>query len=532
MRRSSLFKKIFFTISLLLIIPYSFGIEANTSFFDLNSIVDAVLAPLSEQDNKDVYSFIENQKTFEQITQKFLQGNVVVAYDEYKDFLEKIDNDLIFLSLAEEFYKVGLFSLGDEAIEKIQHKDEIKFQIEDLQKTYKPKRSFDIEEEKNFAKNFVAINYENYAEETSFAFGNNRELLNKSDYGNFLMAQAQVQLKQYHQAKKFIDKALSINPNNANYALYKAKILYLEGKYNDGLNFIRKLESSSKITKSVLIPFEIEKERFKYELEKNPDEKNIHKLNIYYLEENSYRAISECEDIIGVDKDNYKILTQLSKNYIKTGDENKAKEAIEKAYSINKKYPETLEVMGDINFINFNYANALKYYILANKKIKSSELYNKMALSSFLSGDKKNVDKYTNIARKINPSPFYELYDISSTTAKYLNNLQNNVNLSEEFLKKSIYINPTFKPAWLRFAFGQINTKNYNMAENVLTGISMQRHPDFNFYYVNAILLNDLNKKHDAIESANKAFGMNPDFIPAKNLKSAIEADLRYYNRD
>ena len=93
-------------------------------------------------------------------------------------------------------------------------------------------------------------------------------------------------------------------------------------------------------------------------------------------------------------------------------------------------------------------------------------------------------------------------------------------------MKKSIYINPLFKEAWLRFVKQQIDIKHYKMAENVLVGVGMQKQPDYKFYYVNAILLNKLNKKKEAIQSAEKSLSLNPDFEPARSLKSAIEANL------
>ena len=119
----------------------------NNSYFNLANIVDSFLTQNNSQEESVVDKKAKIRKEFITITSKFNQGNARTAYDEYNSLIEKIDNDTSLLTLAKVFYEIGFFSLGDKAIDKIVFKNQFYDNINDLEKSYKPKTKLDKEQE-------------------------------------------------------------------------------------------------------------------------------------------------------------------------------------------------------------------------------------------------------------------------------------------------------------------------------------------------------------------------------------------------
>ena len=85
--------------------------KIQTNSFNLANIMDSFftgeLKNIREDDDK-----LLTRKEFHSITSKFNQGNAKVAYDEYVDLIEKIDNDTSLLILSRVFYEIGYFSFS------------------------------------------------------------------------------------------------------------------------------------------------------------------------------------------------------------------------------------------------------------------------------------------------------------------------------------------------------------------------------------------------------------------------------------
>ena len=112
--------------------------KIQTNSFNLANIMDTLFAnELKNIRQDDEKSLI--RKEFHSITSKFNQGNAKVAYDEYVDLIEKIDNDTSLLILSRVFYEIGYFSLANKSIEKILYKNQFYDNILDLENSYKPK---------------------------------------------------------------------------------------------------------------------------------------------------------------------------------------------------------------------------------------------------------------------------------------------------------------------------------------------------------------------------------------------------------
>ena len=154
----------------------------NSNYFNLANIVDTFLSNETKPQENIADKKAKLRRDFISITSKFNQGNVSVAYDEYEKLIQKIDNDTSLLALSKIFYEIGFFSLGDKAIEKIVYKNQFYENINNLEKSYKPKTQLKKEDEIYFAKLYSGIYFENTAQEAISELLNNQEKFQKNDF--------------------------------------------------------------------------------------------------------------------------------------------------------------------------------------------------------------------------------------------------------------------------------------------------------------------------------------------------------------
>ena len=107
---------LFFTVSSAysdsdsLLVPSSNTQNNNTSYFNLANIVDTLLNNETKVNKENVSDKkVQMRKDFINITSKFNQGNASVAYDEYKQLIDKIDDDTSLLTLSKVFYEIFFF---------------------------------------------------------------------------------------------------------------------------------------------------------------------------------------------------------------------------------------------------------------------------------------------------------------------------------------------------------------------------------------------------------------------------------------
>ena len=199
-------------------------------------------------------------------------------------------------------YEIGFFTLGDVAISKIKNRTYFAGQIENLEKSYKDSYNLEKGEEIYLTKAYSSIYFDNTPEETAFDLNKKTGLMEKSDYANFIMAQALLESRQYQQALMFIDEAIRKNPENPSYICYKAKILNNSGKSKEALKYLEKYEISDTITPEFRNEISIEKERVLANLSNNENDKRFHLINVNYLKGDYYKAINECQNILNFNK--------------------------------------------------------------------------------------------------------------------------------------------------------------------------------------------------------------------------------------
>ncbi|MBQ8476846.1 hypothetical protein IJ531_07280, partial [bacterium] len=94
----------------------------SNNYFSLANIVESILNNESDKNSSPDNSKIRQE--FISITSKFNQGNANSAYEEYLEFINKIDDDIQLLNLAKIFYQIGFFSLAHNAEDKIIYKNQ------------------------------------------------------------------------------------------------------------------------------------------------------------------------------------------------------------------------------------------------------------------------------------------------------------------------------------------------------------------------------------------------------------------------
>ena len=277
-----------------------YSIEPSSKAFNLITVVDNFLN--LDGETKSAYESIDEKtrqkQEFIETTRRFNQGNVSVAYNDYAKIISEMDNDIALFILSKSMYEIGFFTLGDVAISKIKNQTYFANQISNLKKGYKD--SYDLEkgEEIYLAKAYASIYFDNTPEETAFDLSKKSGLMEKSDYANFIMAQALLESRQYQQALMFIDIAIKKNPENSNYLSYKIEVLNRSGKHKEALKFMEKLEIANVLTPEFRNKILIQKEEVLAELSSNENDKKFHLISVNYLKGDYYKVINECQNIL------------------------------------------------------------------------------------------------------------------------------------------------------------------------------------------------------------------------------------------
>lgn len=482
--------------------------ETTKGFFDLVSLAEVIFAPTNTaQPNTNLKA--QQKQNFINAAQKFTQGNITVSYDEYLNLVMSLKNDFALLNLSKSLYEVGFFSLADLALSKIEKRELLESQIEDLKHSYAPSTQLSKDEEIYLAKAFSNIYYDNCAQEASFELNKKTVLVEKSDYANYILAQSMFELRQYQQALNYIEIALSKNPQNSSYKFYKTKILFYAQNYKEVIRYIEKNE------KTISLNFKHALMIYKQNAIANMPKENKKFRQAYasYLEGNYYKAIKECQHF---DKKAYMEYALLGKSYLKLGHFQEAVKNFEMSYKMNKSYAPTLMGLGDIEFLSEQYTQSLEYYKKAHAADKNNvEVLLKLSLVSEALKDEKSAGKYDVMARKLDSRPFFEEYEIASTLLAG--------NAKSKYLRKSISTNIFFEDSWNETIALAVNNNQTRIAENMLFVTSFATHTSFKRYYSMALVDAALEKYDEAAKNLRYALNLNPEFEDASKFLVRLE---------
>ena len=498
--------------------------DGKDGIFSLTTIMDNFLNLSGQNENSNLEESEKQRIAFVNATKKFNQGNVVVAYDEFENLSNSINSDYALLVFAKSMYEIGFFSIGTKSLEKIQHKKYIQDTIDDLKKCYLPSFTPDKNQEIYLAKAYSSIHYDNSAQEISFELNKNQALTSKSDYANYILAQAMSESKQYRQALNFINKSCLMNKNNLSYVCFKIKTLIALDKNKEALEIIEDIEKNLVNEHIFKNNFMLQKQTVLANLSKNEQDRKYYQTMKTFMEGNYQKAIQDCKNILSFDKKNYKILTLLAMGQFVTGDIENAKKNYLTSYEINKNCPYTLSGLGDVKFIEYDLESAIKYYKKAlsqNPKDQTSAL--KLALiyknDTKYEKDLKNLEKKL---AKMDPAPFLSYYSIAATIAK------DNKNLRKEYIRRATAINPLYENGWVAFLNYELENKNIENAKNFLYMISFSNRTNYIYFYLNALYDIALNRTNSAIVNLRNCLSLKPDFEDAnKKLIKLIPSEIK-----
>lgn len=492
----------------------------NEDSFNLAGVIESII---NYQNQDEIISDIrlDSKENFLYATNKFIQGNVVVAYNEYYETIEALDKNIALLMLSKKLYNYGFFTLGDFAISKISGRHKMTKQIENLKEAYKPSFALTKEEENYLAKAYASIYFNNSPEEVAFNLIKKTLLLENSDYANFILAQSMFECRQYQQALIYIDKAIDKNDINSNYKYFKIKTLIAYRKYKEALEYIELLNEENKISVYFKNDVEILKQQALFNLSNDDFDKKFYQIYQYYLAGNYYKTLKETKNVLNFNKNNYKILTLQGMANLALGNFEDAKEEFNSSYKQNKKFELTLMGLGDSAFIDNNFEEALKYY----KKLNKSEYKNEAILKTSLVYEVQNVknkqsEKNEKLKAKIEKNTFYENYLIAN------NLLINNDRLKKRYTARTIALNPLFTGGWDILYKINYQNKDYKKIDTLTFLLSFLDEPNAEYYYYSALSLENSNNKKEAFYEAKKALSVNPDFKPANDLINKLQNEL------
>lgn len=495
--------------------------KTNSNYFNLANIVDSFLTNEKTQSEEIADEKSKIRKEFISITQKFNQGNAKVAYDEYVLLLDKITNDTSLLTLSKIFYEIGFFSLGDKAIEKIVYKNQFYDNILDLEASYKPKSSLAVEEEIYFAKAYSNIYFNNSADETVAQLLKKKNVYLKNDFYNYFLSRAYLEAKQYNLALNSINKAVSLNPNNLSYQMFKIEVLIKAQKLKEAKNNIEKLEKV-KLFLALRPKLEIQKQLVLANLEGNNQAKKYYLAKKTYFEGNFEKTRKDCSNILNFDKENDKIMSLYAKSELALGDIQRANLYFVNSYKLEKNNLDTIIGLGDIRYLYGDYKNAVKMYKKAYKKNKKDyETIIKLATAHRqYTKYPKEIKKLELIIDKMPKNEYMAYYDSAISIA------QKNSVLKEEFLKRSLSINPMYEQALGELIELHLKNKNYKLAKNLIYNASFTLEKNYYYYYLCGLYSQALDKRKEAMQFYKTSLNLNPNFEIANTKLLKLIPDI------
>lgn len=516
-------KKIIFIFFFLLFSQSAFAIE-DKAYFDLFSVVDNVLAQGQIENGGQADYLIDE---FQLVINKTKQGNPHAAREDLKKISLSIKNDYQKLNFAKFLYSSGYFSFAEDVLNSIKKTNGFRGAIQELRQSYAVKYQLSEAQENFLQKTMSLIHQENMPQEASFNLNKDEELINNSDYANYVMACAFYALGQYDKSLQYIKTAISINKANLFYRLYFARVYNALGEHKKAIEVVKENKFGNNFLRNEFL-------RVYYEanskLAKNVTDRKYFEALIYYLNNDFYGAIETVRAGLLTDDKNLKLNHLLFKCLLNTGDVHVAQKIADKMRMAKPKSPYVYDVFGDLDFISANYLSACKNYSKATK-LGAKEVYLKLILINTILSKSDKTDKLQKQASKISSYTLDENFQIA---IGILSNA-NVFNLNSEDQKEYKNAHNSLKLRYLAAALAKNPCNSFyllNMVDSI-RGSEVKNLKllelatilgDFNFYY-----WWKLGEFEDVIGNKDKAFeyyknsaNLNPRFEPVNKIISNI----------
>ena len=460
-----------------------------------------------KSDIKQARSTTNSMKDFTIAHERFYQSNVVAAYNEYEKLTRKADNDFMRIILAYELSEKGYFTLVQDNFNNIDDKEMWNTTMTFIKQMYFPKNMPSKEDELKIAEYYTDIYYNNLPFETTKTLSKDNELLKRTDYAYFILAQAYLESKEIFKAQNTINKAISQNKNNLNYKKYKAQILSEDKKYDEALKTINEVISQS--SPSIIAKeHDITLQNYIYAQSKKDLAQSKYYLAKYLFQiDDTQRAIKEANSSIFARKRNVDAFNLLGDIYLSENNMFKASENYQKAAKIKKHDAGTMLGLANVEFYWDDYDKAIELYNAVLKKQKNNEeaILN-IAIAYAMKKDLKSAKNWVNKLLSINPYN-YKGYYLMSFLDK---------DASEKNLKKAISINPICLDAWSNLALIEIEKGNIALAKEYLFPLEYVSYKNFMYHYCKGLIYQKEGNYENAAKEFEKTVNMYKDFEPAR----------------
>ena len=298
------------------------------------------------------------------------------------------------------------------------------------------------------------------------------------------------------------------NPQNINYKKLKAEILSQSKKPKNALKMIEYLKSQKFYTTDFIRKANSLEQYVLYKSEKDYAQKMYHLGYYYYYEGELAKSIRTLQGAVTSKKKlNKAVYAIMARVYFDMQDYEKAQDAAVKANKLDGNNPVALIVLGDLNYRNKDYKEALKYYKDAESHDKNSWICPVKIAQTYeqLGKERKALEIYEKVLKTY--SDAYVAYYKIALKDK-----------SKEFayLKKAIAINMNYKDAWIDLGRIAIERQNYVQANKYLGVANYIDENDFRYYYYQGLIAKNQGMKQSALQYFKKSLSLNPEYQPAK----------------
>ncbi len=425
------------------------------------------------------YTTIEQLKSFYEAKEKFSQSNVSSAYKTFNSIVVFDGlNDFQYMLMAYQLSDLGLFGLADISVTKVQNTKIWQSYIDEIRKIYFPKNKLSYDDEIFLANIYAAINYNNLTRESISDLMKKDKILKKSDYANYLLAQAFFKEKDFTKALSAINKALVGNSNNIYYNKLKIQTLCEQKKYKEALKVANDLNSMN--IKLPDLQNDIEKINYYVisKCEKNELKSKYYLAYYIYLNQDYERAINELLPVVAKNK-----LPQaqelLALAYLKSNNLEKANEEYKKLLKNNKKNSKAYKGIANINFIKTNYSESAKNYLYAYKYNKKDyDLLLNISLTQKYLNNQKEAESFLNKAANLDNNN-YKYYYLKALIEK---------DKKEYYLDKSLELNPFYLNTWFNYTETLLSKKEPQKAIAYLDSVKFIEENSHRYYYYKGLI--------------------------------------------
>lgn len=435
---------------------------------------------------------------------RFMQGNVKAAHDDYADLiLRAAHDDYVFLAYGIKIAENGLFNLTEDLFKRLDTNIYTENYVKDIKNYYYPSGMVNQKDLLYLADAYANIVYNNLAIETT------SELLNspiapESDYKNYLIALGYYKSNNLPQALKYINNAIFENDNNVNYKVLKAKILADYNKPKQAMKTLEQIKKTEFMTVDFQEKIKAIDEYVQYKIAKEEVLKDYHLSYYYHLQDKSLLATKVLQSAILQAKEHApKVFGLLSRIYYENDEPLKAQEFAQRAYKDDSRnYLATL-TFADLAFEERKYDEALKYYKEARRLTKETKPAIGVA-NSLLALD--NVKKSKKMFEKmLKKNGFDEDLLIGS--------LKIFPQRADEYLPRLASVDISNSELWLGMANIAIKDNNLKMAETYLNNAYYIDENNFKYYYYLSLVYKAKGDYEKANQSLVRCSRLNSDYI-------------------